>query len=423
MKRTASFLLLALASVALGQQHLNLSEALRLARSNSPAIKAAQAEAAAATAGARAAKGQTLPQLSANGFATTGNQTSVISGSPMVEPQALMLTAPGTFLDGNLMLMVPLIATRAWAMASVANWQSRAAAGEYAETLADVDLRVTEAYYQVLLASQMVAVAQARVGAAQELVKNTQAQFEAGTGIQASVSRSQAELASAQRELTSARNDEAKMTLDLKATIGLDLGTDVVVDDQANTTQALTLVDALSAGKGQRGMLIAARARVEAAGADVRAAQSQRNPQLYGLAMGDAANRRDMGGITAGVTLSFPLFDGGRISAETTQARAMKTKAEAQLRDAQLTVEKEVRQAVLDVETARANTASAEASVQAAQSAYDVIALRVSAGKSILVEQLDALQTLTQAKADLAKARFDLNLAIARLTRAAGGTK
>jgi outer membrane protein len=170
-------------------------------------------------------------------------------------------------------------------------------------------------------------------------------------------------------------------------------------------------------------MVVAARARVQAYGSEVRAAQAQRAPQLYGVAMADGTNRRDMGGVTAGLTLSFPLFDGGRISAEVSQAKSMRTRAEAQLREAQLTVEKEVRQAALDVTTAKANAASAEASVQAAQSAYDVISLRVVAGKSILIEQLDALQTLTQARADLARANFDLQLAIARLTRAAGGAQ
>jgi outer membrane protein TolC len=422
--KTICFSMLVLAACsAAAQQHLNLIDALKLARQNSPTLQAARAEADASSAGARAVRAQTLPQLSANGFGTVGNQTSIISSSPMVEPAALMMTPPGSFIDGNLMLMVPLIVTRLKAMTAAASWQARAAAGELSEAKAELDLRVTDVYFQVLRARRMIASAEARVAAAQELVKNARSRLEAGSGIEANVSRAQSELSAAERELTSARNDEAKAILDLQALIGMDLSQQVVVEEEQPAAQPLSLDDALKLAKQNRGVIAAARARVEAASADVRAAQSQRSPQLYAVAMGDVTNRRDMGGVTAGLTLSFPLFDGGRISAETAQARAMRTRAEAQLREAELTVNKEVRQAVLDLQTAQTNAASAEAAVRSAQAAYDVIALRVQAGKSILVEQLDALQVLTQARADLARATFDVQIAIARLLRAAGGAK
>lgn len=423
MKTLLSAMFVVATCSAVAQQHLNLTESLRLARLSSPTLQAARAEADAANAGARAARAQTLPQLSVNGFGTTGNQTSILSSSPMVEPPAWMMTAPGTFIDGNLMLMVPLIASRLNAMKSAASWQSRAAAGEFAEVQAEVDLRVAEAYYEVLRARQMASAAVSRVAAAQELVNNAQARFEAGSGIEANVSRAQAELSSAERQLTSARNDEAKAVLELQTVIGLDQATNLVVEEETADIPELTVDEALKLAKETRGVLIAARARVEAASAEVRAAQGQRSPQLYCVAMGDVTNRRDMGGVTAGLTLSFPLFDGGRISAETAQAKAMRTRAEAQLKDAELTVQKEVRQAVLDLQTARSNETSAAASVKAAQSAYEVIALRVQAGKSILVEQLDALQVLTEARADLARATFEVQLAKAKVMKASGGTK
>jgi outer membrane protein TolC len=91
------------------------------------------------------------------------------------------------------------------------------------------------------------------------------------------------------------------------------------------------------------------------------------------------------------------------------------------LKQTDLAVERDVRQAWLDVQSAQANAVSAEASVKAAQSAYDVTALRVSAGKSIVIEQLDALEALVRAKSDLAQSTFDQVLAVAKLNRATGG--
>lgn len=415
--------LLIAASSVTAQQHLTLTEALRLARLNSPRISAARAEADAAAASARSARTMTLPQVSANGFATTGNQTSILNSSRSVEPSSLMMVAPGAFIDGNLMLMIPLLASRLGAMTSAASWQARAAAGELAEVRAEVDLRVTEAYYQILRSRRIISSAEARVAAAQELAKIARARFEAGSWIEANVIRAESEVASAQRELATARNEEAKGVLDLQVLIGMDPSEVVVIDEETATITQLSLAEALASAKKNRGTVVAAKARVEAASADVRAAQDQRSPQLYGVAMGDVTNRRDMGGLTLGLALSFPLFDGGRISAETAQARAMKARAEAQLREAELTVVRDVRQAVLDLQTAQTNATSAEASVRAAASALDVIALRVQAGKSILVEQLDALQVLTEARADLARASFEVQVAVARLQRAAGGSK
>ena len=362
-----------------------------------------------------------MPVISANGFATTGNNPGVMSSSPMVEPPAWMLIPAGGFLDGNLSLMLPIFAPRLRGMASAASWQARAAAGDLAEARGDLDLQVTEAYSRVLLARQMVLTEGAKVAATKELVRTSQALFEAGKGIEASVLRTQAELSRAQRALTSAQNDEEKAGLDLQATMGADFAIPLdPSDDLKNVNPLSDLPTYRLRAHSARGMVLAAHARQEAASADARAANGQHAPSLCGVVMSDATNSPGMGGITAGLTLSFPIFDGGRINAEVSQAKSMKSKADSSLRLAELTVEKEVRQAWLDVQTARANAASAEASVKAAQSAYDVTALRVTAGKSILVEQLDAPESLVRAKADLAQATFDHVIAVARLTRASG---
>lgn len=425
MKTTLSFLAFLCACSALSQEvpkKISLAEAISYAKQNSPALGAAKADAASVRAGARAAKARTLPQLSANGFSTTGNNSNIINSSPMVEPPAWMLVPPGNFTDGNLSLMVPIVAPRLQAMASSASWQARAAAGELAEKNADLSLAVTDAYDRVLLSRQMVLAEQAKVAATQELVRTTQALFDSGKGIEANVQRSQAELSHAQRSLTSAQNDEAKAILDLQEAMGADLSSPIDPSDPLGlSTISVTLESYLARAKDSRGMLLAARARRSAAISEIRGAEGQRYPQLYGAVMGDTTNRSDMGGVTAGLTLSIPVFDGGRINADVSQAKAMKAKADSGLRQAELAVEKEVRQAWLDVKSAQANAASASAAVRAAQSAFDVMALRLSAGKSILVEQLDALETLTRARADLAQATFDQVLAVAKLNRAAGG--
>ena len=99
---------------------------------------------------------------------------------------------------------------------------------------------------------------------------------------------------------------------------------------------------------------------------------------------------------------------------------AMRRRSEAELKAMELRVATEVRQARLDMETAAANYRAAQTVLQSFEAAYDVVVLRVESQRSILLEQLDALAALTQARANLAEAVFDHSIAVARLQRAIG---
>ncbi|HWA83643.1 MAG TPA: TolC family protein, partial [Fimbriimonadaceae bacterium] len=214
-----------------GSHRLSLKEAIRFAESNSPVLGAAKFDLDAAGASARIAKADTLPQLAANGFAADGNQGAILG-----DPPGLMQAPSGSFLGGSLGLMIPLVVPRESAMAGAAGRQARAAAGELAEARDELDLQVTEAYDRVLLYRQIVLAEEAKVKAAEELVRTTQALLDAGKGIEATVQRARAELSMAQRALTTARNEADKSALDLAATMGADLAAPI------DPTDALTLV-------------------------------------------------------------------------------------------------------------------------------------------------------------------------------------
>lgn len=401
---------------------MSLQEALTFAKANSPILMAARAEFLGVLATEKGATAMLGPQVSVNGFTTTGNNTSILGSVPKTDPAVSMQVPPGQFTDGNLMLMLPILADDVRAMAVSAKWQSRAAAGDYREAELELELSVRQSYFVVKSMHEDVLAAQASYDALLEMLKTTTARFEAGKTIEASVQRVQGELSRAERDVKTAKNSEAKANLDLLQVIGGKLDAQVqllgVTDPEAKTFQIESLVKSAMAN---RGLVIAGTARTKASEAELRAAKAQSNPRLYATGMADATNRRDMGGLTLGLSMSFPLFDGGRVRSEIDKARSMKARAEADLATAKLQVEKDVRQSLLDYETALANLKSASASAEAASSAYDVISVRVEAGKAILLEQLDALDLLTRARTDVAKARLDLLSAFARLSRATGG--
>ena len=66
---------------------------------------------------------------------------------------------------------------------------------------------------------------------------------------------------------------------------------------------------------------------------------------------------------TAGVRLDVPIFDGGRTRAEAQIATSRQREAEAQLKDVGQAVEKDVRQALLNVKTREEQALAAQAAL------------------------------------------------------------
>jgi outer membrane protein len=431
MKLPFQLVLMALVATAHGQAAdgprisgpLSLQAALQAARLHSPSLAASAADVNASNAAADSVRSETLPSLSANGFGTSGSYSAIVNSSPNVMPPYSLGIPNGNFADANLMLMLPLFTGgllngRVGAAAA----EGSAARAEGLETRSEVDLAVTTAYLRALLAKEVANVAQAKAIAMKQLVSVTQAQFEAGKGIEASVLRARAELAQANRSLASAQNDADKDLLDLYEAMGVDLSSEAdLTDPLGQTGPARKEEEYLSLAAKDRGIVRAAESRLGATKQGARAARGEGLPQVYGFAMSDGTSRGGFGSGTAlGLSVSFPVFDGGRTRADVAQARAKQAHAEAAVRDARLSVAKEVRQAWLDLKTAQSNTVSAGDSVAAAQSAYETTTLRVSAGKGILLEELDAIETLISARTDLAQAHFDAQLALAKLDWAAG---
>lgn len=405
---------------------LTLSQAVQTGLRENLMLKAARADVKAAQADTRAARSQTGVQISANTYATVGDMSAIVSTSPGVMPTNNNLVPRNGFVDQNLMLMVPIYTGgRLRNQIRAASEREKATTAGVGSAQADTALQVKLAYYRVQLAEEMVRAAQARLDAAAALLATTKAQVDAGKAIEATMSRVDAERADAQRMLTSARNDREKMLLDLKMAMGVNLDSEITLAEAlAFAPPKGDLKAQLARAMQERPELLAARARLRAAQAQTSATRGSLQPQIYATAMADAFDSKAMGsgkGYAVGLSLSFPLIDGGQRRAETAGARAMQERAEAEARDLDLRVQTEVRQVWLDVETGAQNYTTARTALASAQSAYDVMALRVQNQKSLLVEQLDAQAALTQARANLAQALYDHASAVARLQRAVGG--
>jgi len=404
---------------------VSVQQAIEIGLRNSWIIKAAMDDKKAAQAQTRAAQSRNGAQISTNGFFTAGDMASVLSSPPGSMPSSINTVPNKGYLGQNLMLMAPIY-TGGKLENLVHAARGMADSKEYDVAAAQIDIayKIRKAYYLALYAQSLADVAQARVTYARELVKNTLSEYAAGKGIQASVDRSNAELADAERMLTSERNDEAKAMLNLEAVMGISLDSHIVLSDHLEyVTQTGNQTEWIAQARKNPPELLALKSQIASARSSVSAVKAEYDPQIYGVAMANGFTSDSMGdgtGYTVGVTVGLPLFDNGQRASDLDAANENVLKLEADYRDMQLQAEKNVRISILDLKTADENYHSAVAGLQSAQSAYDVIALRVESNKGVLVEQLDALATLIQAKANLALALYQDEIANAELLKATG---
>lgn len=404
---------------------ITLDQAVRFALVHSPMLRAISKETQMASAGIKMAQSMGRVQLSTTTSLSAGDSPSIFPSSAGVMPGNFMLTPGRGALNQNLTAMLPLsTGGLVHGQIQLAEQKTQVAQAEEIKAQQDLVLRVSETYLNGIYSQEMVMAAQVRLEAAQALLATTQAQVEAGKGIEASVRRVEAEVADAKRMLASAKNESEKSLIELKAMLGANLALIIEIQEPEQITDSVSeLTVLLKRAQEQRPELVAARVQLDAATTRSSLVAASRRPQVYGMAMTDAMAASGMMsrvGYTLGVTASLPLSDGGLRKSQSQEASLGVEKAKAELTEVSLRVQSEVRQAVLDLETAQENLTSARSSRDAAQSAYDVTVLRVVNQKAILVEQLDALATLTQSRNSLVKANFDLMLATYRLKRMTG---
>jgi outer membrane protein TolC len=125
-------------------------------------------------------------------------------------------------------------------------------------------------------------------------------------------------------------------------------------------------------------------------------------------------------GLTFSAIASLPIYEGGWISSNVSQAKSARDEARSNLEETLLEVEQVVRQQHLDLQTARRTISTAESRLAQAQEAYDISGVRYEAGVGTAVEVADALSTLAAARTNLDQARFNYNIAYARLQGALG---
>ena len=334
----------------------------------------------------------------------------------------------------SLSLSQPLFRWQNWASYQQSELAVAQAETQYLQARQDLALRLALAYFDVLLAQETLATAQAQKTAISEQLASAKRNFEVGTATITDTHEAQAryDLTTAQ-ELAAANDLQAKrdalQLLTGKEAQGLKQlksGVQIARPQPEDIKQwvAAAEKDSLAVQANQAGLEIADReVEKQRAGhyptVDLVATRSRATlGQTFSLGIDRPGSDTDV--TTFGLQLNIPIFSGGVTVSKDREAVALREKARSDLDNVRRQAALSARQAYLGVTSGLAQVKALEQGLVSSQSALESNKLGYEVGVRINIDVLNAQQQVYSTRRDLAKARLDTLSAQLRLKAAVG---
>jgi outer membrane protein TolC len=291
-----------------------------------------------------------------------------------------------------------------------------------------IALVVTGLYLQTNAAASRIETARAQIAAAQ-VIYDQAVDFQTNGVVPAiEVLRAQVELQTQQQRLISYRSDVEKLKLRLARAIGLPDGQPFQLTDAISYSPPpqLKLEDALTRAYASRMDYQSAAARVQAAELTRKAVDAQKLPTAdFNGNYGDIGPAPDHshGTYMAAVSVSVPVFQGGRTKSEVIQADAELERRKAELADMRGRIALEIRTAYLDLESAGEQTRVANGTVVLAQHQLTQSQDRFAAGVTGNLEVVQAQESVATANDNYIASLYVYNSAKATLARSIGNAE
>lgn len=391
---------------------LSLAEALGQARQHQPTLRQAVAQAEATSARSRQALAPMLPQLSLG----LGYQRSTAEAAGF-DPWSANLGLSATLWDFG----------RSLHRYQASRSTTEAQASLVASARRTVGLAVRTAYYLAVAQKELVEVARATLANTEAHLRQVQGFVGVGTRPEIDLAQSRAERANAKLALVNATTGYTLAKARLNQAMGVAWTTTYEVADplvDAVEGEDKTVDELLLRAVAGRPEIAAVEAQVRAQAFSVSSAKAGFWPILAARASLGAGSTTLQGSPlvgAGGVTLTWPLFEGGLTPAQVRESEAGVAQLEAQ-RDALVQqVRFEVEEALIGVTSSLEAVGVAQEAEAAARERLKLAEGRYRAGAGSVIELGDAQVAFTAAAAQRVQAGYALALARAKLEAALGG--
>lgn len=323
-------------------------------------------------------------------------------------------------------LSQPIFNWQSWVGYKQGELAAASAEAQFAQAAQDLIVRVTQAYFDVLLAQETLATAQAQKISTAEQLESAKRKFEVGTTTITDTHEAQARYDLVVAQEIAAENDLAVKRQVLRTLTGQDhvalkgLKRELRID-RPQPDEIARWVE--SAETGNIGVQLAQTA-FEIASHEIERQRAGHYPTLSLEAAHGRSNNvggaRDAKNSSIGLQLAVPLFAGGAVSSRGREAVALAEKARAELDNARRQAALAARQAYLGVTAGLAQIRALEAGVASSQLAVESNKLGYEVGVRINIDVLNAQSQLFETRQKLAKARLDTLISQLRLKSAVG---
>ena len=402
----------------------DLLEVFKLARSRDPVYATARATWAAAQEKIPQGRALLLPAISASANTNYNDREIAFRNGT---------SAPGRFNSNGytVALTQPIYRMQNNIQYSQAQLLALQADMQLAAASQDLMLRVTQAYFDILLMQDTLELAQAQKEVIGHQLAQAKISFDVGAGVSTDVHEAQARYDLVVSQEVMARNDLLVKRRALNAIIAMQpetlapLGPGFKLEEpQPNDVRYW-----VERGLSNSPQVAAQRYALDIAGEEIKRNHYGHYPTLDAVASYGRNNAGSgiLGGVgydittkVVGVQVAVPIYQGGSITSKTREAAANEGKAREEL-------ETVSRQIAFVVEQAFASVVSGVEQVQALRAALSSTEKQVNAtqigrneGARSSIDLLNAQQQLFQSRKDLAQAQYNYLMNRLRLSAAAG---
>ena len=329
-------------------------------------------------------------------------------------------------------LTQPLFRWQNWVGYQQAELAAALAEVQFAQAGQDLMVRVTQAYFDVLLAQETLATAQAQKIAIAEQLESAKRNFEVGTSTITDTHEAQARFDLAVATEIAAENDLAVKRQTLRTLTGKEpealkgLRTSL----QIGRPQPDNINNWVESAEAGNLAVQISQTSFEVASREIEKQRAGHYPTLDLVATRGntvmhnniitATQGSDTDSTIVGLQLAVPIFAGGGVMSKEREAVALKEKARADLDNARRQATLGARQAYLGVNAGLAQVKALEAGVASSKLAVESNKLGYEVGVRINIDVLNAQGQLFDTLQKLAKARLDTLIAQLKLKAAAG---
>lgn len=401
---------------------LTLAEAVRVALRQNPEVQIAKLNVAESQEDRSIARSALLPQASFDvaDLATRRNLEAFIGrripGFPQhVGPFQTFQAGPG--------FSMPVFDLTLWRRLEASRQNENGMSAQQLTVREQTTLLVVSQYLGSLRASADVRAAQSRADLAQALYDQAVELQKQGISTALDTLRANVEFQNEKQRLIVAETTRKTSLYGLAQLLSLDPRQDVELTDEMSffETPQIELEQSVESACASRPEMKALLAQKEAAHLEQRAASEERLPKIQVLGNWAYLGRSEPTSIPSyqyQVTVSLPLFTGGRLRAETTKAQIASQKIDRQIEDLKSRIALEVKTAVEQLNAARNEVNVANFGVKLSKDEVEDAKERFQAGAANNIEvttaqdalsrandnQIAALYRYSQARADLAHA-------------------